>query len=82
MIFSSSLQIYIFFCYEIDLIFFFNTNQKPIFLVLKNKYDIFLKPKDFVLFNKHRSDFSMPKTIFFTCTKIDLIFLNQIKKIF
>ena len=53
-----------FFCYKTDLILF-NTNQKPIFLVLKNRFDIFLKPKDFVLFNKHRFDFSLPKLIFF-----------------
>ena len=29
----------------------------------------FFKTKDFVLFNKHKSDFSIPKTIFFTYTK-------------
>ena len=55
------------FCYKTDLILF-NTSQKPIFLVFKNISDFKKKkqkPKDFVLFNKHGSNFSMPKSFFF-----------------
>ena len=78
-IFSSSLQNSFFYCQNIS--DFLHTIQKPIFLVFKNKYDIF-KPKDFVLFNKHRFDFSLPKTIFFTYTKTYLLFFKPNQKFF
>ena len=52
---------------------FLDTNQKLkkkiYFILLQNRFDI-LKPKDFVLFNKNKSNFFLPKLIFFlTYTK-------------
>ena len=47
---------------------FVDTNQKLkkkfYFILLQNRFDI-LKPKDFVLFNKNKSNFFFTKTIFF-----------------
>ena len=50
--------------------FDFFCHQKIIFFKFLKTYLIFfLKPKDFVLFNKQRSEFSLQKPLFFTQQK-------------
>ena len=52
---------------------FVDTNQKlkkkNYFILLQNRFDI-LKPKDFVLLNKNKSNFFLPKLFFFNLYQI------------
>ena len=58
------------------------TNQKPIFSSSQKQIWYFFKSKDFILCNKHRSEFLSTKTIFSTYYKTNLVFFNKPKSFF
>ena len=81
---------FFFFSYQKPFFFFFIiikqiwsfTNQKPIFSSSQKQIWYFFKSKDFILCNKHRSEFLSTKTIFSTYYKTDLVIFNKPKSIF
>ena len=64
--------------HKIDLIFYKPKKKKKKKLVLKKTDMILFKSKDFILCNKHRSEFLSPKTtFFFILQNISGILTNQ-----